>query len=59
MEVKGEKLVEYLFCPSLAWIGLKFVPDCYKNQKGCNKAVDNYANALDFASDFFKTQKSV
>ena len=22
---------------------LKFVPDCYKNQEMCNKAVDNYS----------------
>ena len=25
---------------------LMFAPDCYKNQKRCNKAVDNYAHAL-------------
>ena len=27
---------------------LKFVPDCYKNQEMCNKAVDNYPHALEF-----------
>ena len=25
---------------------LKSVPDCYKNQEKCNKAVDNYPDAL-------------
>ena len=25
---------------------LKSVPDCYKNQETCNKAVDNYPDAL-------------
>ena len=25
---------------------LKPVPDCYKNQEKCNKAVDNYPDAL-------------
>ena len=24
-----------------------FVPDCYKNQKMCSKAADNYAHALE------------
>ena len=33
---------------------LTFVPDCYKNQKMCNKAVDNYADALGSASDCYK-----
>ena len=27
---------------------LKSVPDCYKNQEMCNKAVDNYRHALEF-----------
>ena len=27
---------------------LKVVPDCYKNQKMCNKAVENYPRALEF-----------
>ena len=26
---------------------LKSVPDCYKNQEMCNKAVDNYPHALE------------
>ena len=25
---------------------LKSLPNCYKNQNVCNKAADNYANAL-------------
>ena len=25
---------------------LKFVSDCYKNQKMCNKVVDNYSHVL-------------
>ena len=25
---------------------LKYVPDCYKNQEMCNKAVNNYPYAL-------------
>ena len=36
---------------------LKSVPDCYKIQKICNKAVDNYAHALEFVRDCYKTQK--
>ena len=44
---------------------LKSVPDCHKNQKMCNKAVDNYHHALAFFFFFFfffffecyKTQK--
>ena len=27
---------------------LKSVPDCYKNQEMCNKAVDNYSHAIRF-----------
>ena len=34
---------------------LKFIHDCYKNQKMCNKAIDNYAHALDFVPDCFNT----
>ena len=26
---------------------LKSVPECYKNQEVCNKAVDNYPHALE------------
>ena len=32
-----------------------FFPDCYENQKKCDKAVNNYFNA--FVPDCFKTQK--
>ena len=35
-----------------------FVPDCYKYQKMCNKALDNYPHALRFVSDCYKTQKT-
>ena len=34
------------------------IPDCCKNQKTCNKAVDSYADALEFVPDCFKTQKN-
>ena len=34
-----------------------FVPDCCKNQKMSNKAVNNYAEALEFVADCFKTPK--
>ena len=36
---------------------LKFVPDCYKKQRMCNKAVDTYANALRFVPNCYKTQE--
>ena len=36
---------------------LKSVPDCYKNQKMCDKAVDNYPHALDFVPDCYVTQE--
>ena len=26
---------------------LKSVPDCYKNQETCNKAIDNYPHTFD------------
>ena len=32
------------------------VPDCYKYQKMCNKAVDNCPHALDFAPKCYKIQ---
>ena len=34
-----------------------FTPDCYKDQKMCDKAVDNYTHALRFDPDYYKTQK--
>ena len=37
---------------------LKFICDCYKDQKLCEKAVDIYAHALEFVSDSYKTQKT-
>ena len=30
---------------------LKSVPDCYKYQEMCNKAVDNYPHALEFVPE--------
>ena len=30
---------------------LRFVPDCYKNRKRCEKAVDNYSRALAFVEN--------
>ena len=35
---------------------MEFFPDCCKNHKIC-KAVDNDADALEFISNYFKTQK--
>ena len=32
-------------------------PDCYKSQQICDKAVDNYCNALKFVPEFYKTHK--
>ena len=36
---------------------LKSVPDCYKNQEICNKAVDNYL--LEFVPECHETQKNM
>ena len=36
---------------------LKSVPDCYKNQQMCSKAVDNYSYVLEFVSECFMTQE--
>ena len=33
------------------------VPDCYKNQKMYDKAVDNYPHALEFVPDCYMTQE--
>ena len=35
---------------------LRFTPDCYKNHKFCNKAVDYYSHALAFAFDCHNVQ---
>ena len=43
-------MLEHLFCG-------KSVPDCYKNQEMCKKAVDNYSHALEFVSECYKNQK--
>ena len=36
---------------------LKSVPDCYKNQEMCNKAVDNYPHALQCVPACYMTHK--
>ena len=36
---------------------LKSVHDCYKNQEMCNKAVDNYPHALEYAPECYKIEK--
>ena len=36
---------------------LNSVPNCHKNKKMCNKAVDNHVLALESVSDCYKTQK--
>ena len=40
---------------------LESVPHCYKNQQMCDKAVDNYLNALKFVVDlwFLRLKKCV
>ena len=35
------------------------VPDCYKNQEMCNKAVNNYPHALEFVSECLRLKKCV
>ena len=34
---------------------LVFLPDFYKSQKLCKKAVDNYAHALEFVASCYET----
>ena len=36
---------------------LHSVPDCYKNQEMCKKAVDNCPYALEFVPECFMTQE--
>ena len=36
---------------------LGFIPDCYKDQKMFNNAVDNYFHALRLANDCYKSRK--
>ena len=36
---------------------LKSVPDCYKNQETCNKAVSNYPHPLEFVPECFMIHK--
>ena len=38
--------------------GTKPVPDCYRNHKMCNKAVDNYAHALEYVPKCYKSQNT-
>ena len=33
------------------------IPDCYKDQKMCNQAVNNYVHALEFVSECCRTCK--
>ena len=35
----------------------KLCPDYYRSQEMCNKAFDNYPNALEFFSECYKSQK--
>ena len=35
---------------------VKFVRDCYQNQKMCDKADDNYSHVLKLVPDYYKTQ---
>ena len=36
---------------------LRSVPDCYKYQDMCNKAVDNYPRVLEFVPECYRAQK--
>ena len=36
-----------------------FIPDCYKDKKMSEKAVDNFSRALGYVSNCYKTQKCV
>ena len=36
---------------------LEPVPGCYKNQKTCNQAVNNYAHVLEFIPECYKSHK--
>ena len=38
---------------------LKSVPDRYKNQEMCHKAVDNYPHVLNFVLEYYQMQKFV
>ena len=38
---------------------LKSVRDCCKNEKICNKGVDNYPHALEFVPECYKSYKNV
>ena len=42
---------------SRKWCMLMFIPDCYKDQKMCSKAVDNYVHALWSFTDCYKIQQ--
>ena len=45
-------------CDDVALHGvLEFVPDFYKTQKMCNKAVDTYPSAIQLVTDQHKTQE--
>ena len=35
---------------------LRFIPYCYKDQKICDKGIDNYSHALRFAPDCSQTR---
>ena len=36
---------------------LEFVPNCYKTQKMCNKAVNTYPSAMQFVPEYCYTQE--
>ena len=35
---------------------IAFIPNYYKNQKICDKAIDYYSRALELMLDYYKTQ---
>ena len=38
---------------------LKSVPDCYQNQKMCDKVVDTYPSTIEYVPDRLKTQEII
>ena len=38
---------------------IRYVPDQYKTQEMCNKAIDDFLSALKFVSDWFLTSKMI
>ena len=37
---------------------IEFVPECYKTQNMCDKAVNTYPSTIEFVPECYKTQKT-